>query len=164
MTGSGYLPVRIGQLWTNSLLERLSTRLTIKTVDFAPTGDRGNTLRPKHYCFDIAIPLAIAAEQEPLGALLFEAKYMGSKVATRALEDHILQELVMVASGKHVVALATLVVACYCYGRRLTGRSLRRTLDIGRRTARAYLGASDALLSRFYVSEENYARLVRRCL
>lgn len=161
MTGSGYLPVRIGRLWTNSLLERLSTRLTIKTVDFEPTGDRGSTLRPKHYCFDIALPLAIAAEREPLGALLFEAKYMGGKVATRALEDHVLQEL---PTGEHVVALATLVVACYCHGRGLTGRSLRRTLDIGRRTARAYQGASDTLLSRFYVSEENYARLVRRCL
>lgn len=153
--------VIIGEVWTNSLLERLSTQLSVRTSNLQPAGDTSKSACPAHYNYDLMIPLVHASEQEPLGWLLFGAKYLHDVECEMLLREHIAREL---PDHKFAVSLVDLVIDNYCFGLVISGRSLRRQLDIGRGVQHVYHVAMQKLLSRFHVIEENYARIVKRYL
>lgn len=153
--------VIITKFWTNSLLERISTQLSVRTSSLDQQGKPSKTLCPTHYNYDLMIPLVHASMEEPLGWVLFWAKYLHAAWAVEQLTERVTKEL---SKHTHVVTLSALVVSCYCTGDKFSGRKMRRYLDIGRNEQLVYRSAQDRLLSYFHVTEENYARLVKRWL
>jgi len=160
--------VRISELWTNSLLERLSCRLSPRTSSLEETGEPSKLACPKHYAFDVMLPLVHASKHEPLGWLLFGAKYLHNTDVIRALVKHVTTELSKYLHTEEerdtVGALARLAVGCYCTGLVISERQLRRDLDIGRGTHRKYQTANADLQSHFHMVEESYARAVKKYL
>ena len=153
--------VRIHQLWTDPLLERLSSRLSPGTSQIGLVGDPSKLSCPKHYSYDIMIPLVHASVEEPLGWVLFGAKYLDNGNMRQVLRGYVTRKLRV---GDHKAALADLIVLCYCTGRPITARKLRRTLDLGRGSDRPYHQANERLLNNLHAIENNYSRLVRKYL
>jgi hypothetical protein len=153
--------VTIGDVWCNSLLERLSGQLSVRTVSFEPKGEQSKLACPAHYAFDLMIPLVHASKQEPLGWVIFGAKYLQDANTLEALRTYVDAQLL---KYQYTVNLADLVVDNFCYGLIISARSLRRTLDVSRGTQSAYLTAMQGILSTLYAVEESYAREVKRYL
>jgi hypothetical protein len=153
--------VMIREVWCNSLLERLSGQLSTRTVSFEPKGEQSKLPCPAHYAFDLMIPLAHAGKQEPLGWIIFGAKYVHDEEMLEALRTHVAAEL---PEHQYTVSLVDLVVDNFCYGLIISGRSLRRTLDLSRGAQSAYHAAMEGILSNLHAVEENYAREVKRFL
>ena len=153
--------VMIGDVWCNSLLERISGQLSPRTVSFEPRGDSSKLSCPSHYAFDLMLPLAHAEKAEPLGWIIFGAKYMHDEHTLKQLQTHVAAAL---PEHQNTINLVDLVVDNFCYGLIISGRSLRRTLDLTRGAERAYYDAMQGILSNLHAVEESYAREVKRFL
>lgn len=153
--------VVIGEVWCNSLLERLSGQLSTRTVSFEPKGEQYKLPCPAHYAYDLMIPLAHASKKEPLGWIIFGAKYMQDEDTLEALRTHVAAEL---PKHQYAVSLVDLVVDNFCYGVIISGRSLRRQLDLSRGAQSVYHAAMQRILSNLHIVEENYAREVKKFL
>lgn len=153
--------VRNEHLWTNPLLEHLSSQISLNTVSFEYGGDPIKGLSPSRYAYDIMLPLAHAQNEEPFGWVLFWAKYLSAEWAIIRLHTHVVKEL---PDHARVAHLGRLVTLCYCTGARVSERKLRKVLDIGRGPHLKYHQANEWVLGNLYAIEENYARLVRRHL
>lgn len=150
-----------GRLWTNTLLERLSVRLAVKTVQIGQVSFASRSGSPSHYAYDVMLPLAHASEEEPLGWVLFGAKYMHNETMIAVLRKHVVAEL---PGHKWIDMLADLVVVSYCTGRRISEREVRRTLHVGQGKHLQYHQANERILANLAAVEANYARLVKKYL
>jgi hypothetical protein len=152
---------RNGRVWTSPLLERLSSRLSVRTVNIGDSGSSGKKKCPDHYAYDLVIPLVHASRVVPLGWILFTAKYLGSNAGMAALRQHVAAEL---PDHRFTVSLVDLVVDNYCHGVRVSGRSLRRQMDIGRADQRRLHKAMERVLANLHAVESHYAHEVRKRL
>ena len=153
--------VMIGEVWSNSLLERLSGQLSTRTVSFVPRGELSKKACPDHYAYDLMIPLAHAERIEPLGWIIFGAKYMNDELALKMLRSHVAEAFGGQGDSDE---FADVVINNFCYGAVISGRRLRRALDLTRGTEIVVRNAMQRILSNLHAVEENYAREVRKLL
>lgn len=153
--------VMIGDVWCNSLLERLSGQLSTRTVSFEPKGEQSKLACPEHYAYDLMIPLAHAERTLPLGWIIFGAKYMHDANAMKQLLDNVAAAF---GGQENADKYARIVVDHFCYGLLVSARSLRRTLNLTRGAESAFQSAMQGILSNLHAVEESYAREVKKYL
>jgi hypothetical protein len=149
--------VRYRHLNTNSLLERLSVQLSLKGSKLEFTGTTVKRAVVRDHVYDTVLALVHAGEQEPVGWIIFMAKYMHDECALSILRNYLLMGL----ENNH---LADIALLWFCEGEKKSARELRRDLDLTRVQSTSHRRRITGMVDRLLVVEEAFATYVRRAL
>lgn len=153
--------VSSGKIREQPLLERLALRLTPHSCQLVHTGQAVRNIAPSHRNYDVVLALVHASQAEPLGWVLFAAKYLDAPWALQRLNTLLREEL---AGLPNLEKLAPLVARAWCDNAEFSGRALRRELGLGRQACEEHQQRIEKALNYLNALEENLAYYCKRAL